>query len=360
LFSLLLFAVVLVVLCGATVYRRYLRILAIPLLFVPWVNLHGGWLVGLGVFSVWCATVLLSRRQELRRSEVVLLTAAPVLSLCLTLVNPYGLEMLDLLASTVRPSRPDIPEWQPLTQHPLLILPWLALVAVAVWPFFRPRRLSPEAFAILGTLAVGAFKVNRLDAFFVLAVAVFAGPEYLESWRAWRARARPFRREGLVVLSVALVPPVLIAAALMVRNLRCVSMEYAWWAPEPEAITFLQSSGLGGRLVLPFNWGELAIWHLYPRFRVAIDGRRETVYSDEYMARYRPVAESRAEGRIVIESMEPVVVWLARDTALTHVLEKSGWHRSFEGPRSVVLTRTAVIPIPKPGQFQTPRCFPGP
>ena len=50
--------------------------------------------------------------------------------------------------------------------------------------------------------------------------------------------------------------------------------------PEPEAVAFLRSNGLRGRLLTWFDYGEYAIWQLTPQFRVSFDGRRETVYSE--------------------------------------------------------------------------------
>jgi hypothetical protein len=47
------------------------------------------------------------------------------------------------------------------------------------------------------------------------------------------------------------------------------------------AIALLKQSGVSGNLAVHFTWGEYAIWHLSPGIKVSVDGRRETVYSDE-------------------------------------------------------------------------------
>src|SRR5262249_42708894 len=31
------------------------------------------------------------------------------------------------------------------------------------------------------------------------------------------------------------------------------------------AVRFMKQNGLSGNLLVPFDWGEYAIWHLYPR-----------------------------------------------------------------------------------------------
>src|SRR6185503_18032152 len=46
------------------------------------------------------------------------------------------------------------------------------------------------------------------------------------------------------------------------------------------AVQLIKDSGVEGRLAVFFDWGEYALWHLSPRLKVSVDGRRETVYSD--------------------------------------------------------------------------------
>lgn len=48
--------------------------------------------------------------------------------------------------------------------------------------------------------------------------------------------------------------------------------------PEREAVAFLRSNRLHGKLLTWFDYGEYAIWHLAPKLRVSLDGRRETAY----------------------------------------------------------------------------------
>jgi hypothetical protein len=45
-----------------------------------------------------------------------------------------------------------------------------------------------------------------------------------------------------------------------------------------QAMAFLKANEFQGNLLVSFNWGEFAIWHLYPKCKVSIDGRFRTVY----------------------------------------------------------------------------------
>src|SRR6185437_9369642 len=108
---------------------------AVPALFLVWVNLHGGWIVGGGVLAIWTVVSLLKDR-----SSAVLLVSVGVLSLAATLINPYGWHMWEFLGTTVRMTRP-ITEWQPIfTTPPMAWIPWLAVSAGVALSLFAPRR----------------------------------------------------------------------------------------------------------------------------------------------------------------------------------------------------------------------------
>src|SRR4029077_7977375 len=91
----------------------------LPLFFAAWVNLHGGWIVGLAALGVWMLGDAWQRR-SIRWTLTV--TAFGALALLATLINPYGLGLWQFLADTVRPDRPDITDWKPLLQLPPAIL----------------------------------------------------------------------------------------------------------------------------------------------------------------------------------------------------------------------------------------------
>src|SRR5205807_3434115 len=54
-----------------------------------------------------------------------------------------------------------------------------------------------------------------------------------------------------------------------------------------DAVRFIERNRVSGNLLLPFDWGEYAIWHLYPDCRVSVDGRYTTAYPDDLLAQSR-------------------------------------------------------------------------
>ena len=101
--------------------RRPRRLSVVPLILASWANLHGGWLVGLGVVWMWAVgEAIEGRRGELRVALVSTLA---------TLVTPYGWGLWRFLGETVRLGRSDITEWQPFATLPTYhFVPFVVLV----------------------------------------------------------------------------------------------------------------------------------------------------------------------------------------------------------------------------------------
>jgi hypothetical protein len=346
LFSLLLFALLLLAIASAEGGDRR-RLPWVPLIFAAWANLHGGFLVGLGILASWAA-VQVARKPRTLPAMLALLAA----SIGATLLTPYGIGLWRFLWETVGTSRPEIADWRSaLTAGPLVLIPWIVVVATAGYALWRSRRagVPVSAVVIVGVLTLASLRVGRLDAFLALSVVMLLGPLFGEP----REEALPTRRWGLAPRAGALV--LAAAAAIgMGRRGSCIEMrDY----PEPEATAFLQPRA--GRVLTVFGWGQYAIWHLAPQLRVSMDGRRETVYSDALLQAHLRLYRGEPGSTSLVRDLAPDFVWLHANSPGVALLGREGWQTVFRGPLSVILARRPGGPAqtvePPPPQ---PRCFP--
>ena len=355
-FSIALFAVLLLTLDRIRSGRtRWL--IGLPIIFALWVNVHGGWIVGAGILAIFVACAWLDRAWTPR--DRLLLLAAACASAAATLCNPYGPAMLGFLAETVRPGRGDITEWQPVTRVPLIgLVLWLVPTAVvlhAIWR--RGRALAWWPLLTVALLAVGSFRVIRLVGFYALAVGFLVAP-----LTASAGASAPTRRPGQPAhawmrTAAACVALVAIAVGTFGRTL---AMDAAW-LPEREAAIFVKSHDLSGRLLTWFNYGEYAIWHFSPALRVSMDGRRETVYSEEVRDRHWRIYNNAPEAVDEVARFDPDYVWLPVNFPVVSRLEAAGWLPIFEGSRSVVLSRRTTRAITSAATLASAqRVFPGP
>lgn len=366
LFSVVIFALLLMCLTLAdSGRRRYL--LAVPPLMALWVNLHGGWIVGIGLVGLWTGVrTAFGHKSSGERLQTAWMGVA---ALGATLLNPYGLRLWWFLAETVRLERADIEDWGSILGHPIALgAPWaLSCVAggLAVWRGGRPAR--PDYGVMVVALAVAAFRVGRLDAFFALAVVILLAPQVERAWMATapaqsRSRLRPGGPSlgALGITAVALLAMLIPAVRIAAPFATCVTIGGAW-APEAEAARFVALNRLGGRMLTWYDWGEYAIWHFAPDIRVSMDGRRETVYSPDLIQSHWRFFGGEESARPFLTALDPDFIWVPRRLPIATRLDHSGWTPVFNGPISVIFARDGMGPFRQPPAGDVARrCFPGP
>jgi hypothetical protein len=110
------------------------------------------------------------------------------------------------------------------------------------------------------------------------------------------------------------------------------------------AVDFIKASGLAGNLYLPLWWGSYTTWELYPRIRVAVDGRNLSLYPPE-MVKDNLEFYVRSDGDLdqplrcdshylLVPSNAPVLARLRDD---------GRWRSIFEAPDCVLFVRADVV-----------------
>jgi hypothetical protein len=109
--------------------------------------------------------------------------------------------------------------------------------------------------------------------------------------------------------------------------------------PESDAAIFVRSNALTGRMLTWFDYGEYSIWHFSPGIRVSMDGRRETVYSDEMRALHWRIYRNETTAVNDVARLDPDYIWLPVDFPVVERLKAAGWRQIFKGSRSTLLAR---------------------
>lgn len=359
LFSVALFAALLAVLIRSRSSRRALWL--VPPLVAFWVNVHGGWIVGLAVFGLWLTLDAMGTGATWRDRRVA--AFAFLAAVGATLVNPYGAGLWAFLWETVGLGRPDITEWQSIVRaQPGVVAFWVITAAAAASMCSRAWRAGTGAahtadILVVAVLGVLSFRVSRLDAFFTL--AAFTLP--VRAAVAARRDARPPERALARPTPYALAVAVLVAVALRWEAVTRIDLRSASWLPEADAIAFIRANDLRGNMLTYFDWGEYAIWHLAPSIKVSVDGRRETVYRRESIERHLAVYANRAEGLTFVRQLKPDFVWLPKTLDVVSALRSTGeWEMVYEGRASALLARQAVGRSRAATASAVERFFPGP
>jgi hypothetical protein len=290
----------------------------LPFLLLVWANLHGGFLVGLGIFGLYAAIVgarawwpgrardATDERRDaaapIRRSDAVIVAALGVLAVAAPLVNPYGTELYTYLGATLD-MHGEISEWHPVTLFSLEFLRFKVLAAATAFAagflwWRRGRLTSPVAalgwrIPVLGVAALYGFRHQRHTVLFaeVAAPILIVAAEQLRRDVVERfpglgaSRIAAARLCAAGVAAIALFQVGAYATTLWKHGLeiRFGRLDYP-----VDAVDFLRTHDLRGNVAFPFEWGAYAIWEMAPDVRVFIDGRFEAVYPkrviDDYFA----------------------------------------------------------------------------
>jgi hypothetical protein len=302
------------------------------------VNLHGGFLAGLAFVLLWAAlhVVFDWRRMTRRRQALRLRAIGPALAATMlaTLINPYGTGLLIFLR-TAFTSRAEIAEWHPL--HPISAqgIGYVVMLTLAAVAFVRNRRRPrPPLVGMLLAAALLPLIAQRHLPLFGIAWALIAGEHIAAAWPRLLAgsRAGGARRTAwvwVVPLAIGLA-----AVAIATPHLKAIEVDGRLFPVR--AVQLIKESGAEGRLAVFFDWGEYALWHLSPRLKVSVDGRRETVYSNAVYAESVDFIYGTGDWDRLLRRGADLVLVSTRFPVYNLMKLKAGWSLVYEDDMAAV------------------------
>lgn len=320
-FTYFFFALSLYVLESVRLGGRRRGLVVLVLIQIPWCNLHGGFLAGLGLLALYALGEGLCRRPYLPY------LAALIAASLVTLINPYGLDYWSYLYRALAMPRPEIAEWASVVQawqdgvFRVTIIRFVSLATFAAllawWAGWR--ELTP-GLVLLFTFYLG-LKHYRHEVFFFVAAGAYL-PVLFQSFgqKVLRPRARALWDKGpvrLAATTLALVGLLVFGGKFFSKNPLTLELPATPdnikvpFSYPVAAVEFIRQNHLAGNILNEFNWGEYLIWSLQPSCKVAMDGRYETVYSDEVYRLYVQFILGRPGWREFLEKFPPDLILVA-------------------------------------------------
>ena len=268
---------------------RWRMLWALPLVFVVWVNAHGGFALGLCIVGAYLGGRIvesLFQGGNAAWPRVLAMSLLGLLCVAATLANPYGWELHRWLVMSLGQARPEITEWAPPKMSDPIFWQWIGLMAVAVTSLVATRlRRDWVQIAILALVAWQSALHLRHIAFLAL-LCGFWLPAHLQSAIS---RLRPSKETKLPVMTLSPWLRRLAVAALLISiGLQSFALrrQFSNFPVERnrypvDALQFMADRDLEGKLVVTFNWAQYAIAALSPNVQVAFDGRFRTCYPQE-------------------------------------------------------------------------------
>ena len=338
-----------------TLLPRHLS-LYLPLLFLFWVNLHGGFFFGLlALFVILFVKTSRNHFAEWRRSSFIV---AGCVIACL--LNPNGISAfsypLKYALDQTSPFAISIAEWRPPFEaggihsslYPYAIGIFLAAVLfILLSRSYRKERGVPWIELALGFLTLAmSLTSRRFIPLFGMSQSLVTGMllGYLISPRLQRIPK--------------LIPPTI-----------AIILGIVWLFPYPlkpyafhylvaednfpvETCNFIDTNQLSGNLFSYFDWGGYIHYRTMGRMKVYIDGRADTVYDESTLIRYATVQGFRAGWEDIIEtSGANYILWLRSKAGaqMAQLVTSGRWRILYDDAVSVLLVRSDY-PLPSPIQ----------
>ncbi len=348
-FSLLLFVLLYASLEGAL--RRPRLLFVPPLILAVWVNVHGGFPVGVALVGCYVLAAALGARQ-VRET----LPWACCLAGCLaaTLLNPYGWRVYEYVLLTSRTaSGRHIDEWLPpglgLLAGKVWVLSVLLLLGLYAWTGRRAsdgRVRTWRDVCLLACFLPPACGSVRMVAWWLLASAPILAERLADLWPRLRQQEEEKPTTGAALAVVGLLAAVVLSLPWLERYNPVLARPGRAHRVESDLQVVadrLASEAPGCRAFTRFAWGEFLGWSLAGRGTVFLDGRIE-IFPDEVWAQYNAVARGGADWEAVLDRYGVDVLLLDASgyhQGLLPLVERSpGWQQVLRQGDGVLFVRT--------------------
>lgn len=330
----------------------------LPLVMVVWVNLHGGFLLGLILCAIYWLSAMWSWRippasfqDNLVRlalgKRVRDLSLITLLCFAATFVNPYGWALHRHIFSYLRDSylMDHIDEFQSPNFHGVAQKCFLGLLLIAIVLLaVRKRDLrTSELLLFIFAVYAGLYASRNIPvACILLALAsgalwapVHFAADLTQRMAAVNAGLRGHAWPFAAVIFVLLVnlnggsfAGKVLANAHFDRNRMPVA-----------AVDSLMELELSEPVLTPDYWGGYLIYRLYPKIKVVLDDRHD-LYRDQILAAYLKTLRAQPGWDEFLRDYHVTCLLMPKNAAITAILSHtSGWKLVYSDNVAVIFVR---------------------
>lgn len=336
--SWLLLGVLLAVLITLRPEHRWRPWLLIPL-FVVWANVHGLYVIGLGVLGLYAVFTLAGRTPMApRRLELLGVLGVAFLASMLTPAGPAGLLYPLRYVEGGDWGLQHISEWQSPNFHDVTQLGLLALIVATL---LNGMRATPGWLAAMATAGIaGALLATRnvpLAAMLVLPTLAFG---LADRWPA-KVRTRPMPASvqlGRRVMEIGVAAVIVVAAVIILPQL--LPGDRVARSFPVAAVDVLEQAAPDANVLAEYGWGGYVINRLYDSGgRVFVDGRND-MYSETILNDYVSIRNAADGWEELATGYGVEAIVLPPEAAVVREGPVSGaWCEAYRDAAQVLLLR---------------------
>lgn len=268
--SWLVFSFLSLILFTKDYYHRFRYFL--PLVFLIWANLHGGYSIGVGLLGYFLAFRFFINKKGSWQDVLVFVACVLV-----TLVNPYGIADWREVTSSVLDSRLrfTIAEWMPsVTFFDLSMIFYISMSTFMI--FYKRREIPKIQFYLFWIMFFFALSSRRNMPYFMLYSLPLTIVAIQQLYQEIKNQSISRERFEISFNFLRIFAVVLLLGQMYFTYWRAYSQ---LGVPSGEggfypdaAVNYLKHENVSGEIFASYGWGGYLIWKL-PNKKVFIDGR---------------------------------------------------------------------------------------
>jgi hypothetical protein len=337
--------------------KRWLWLL--PVSMIVWVNVHGGFLLGLVLCVIFWISALwtwltargIALEDSLRRIALTNrlrdLSFVTFLSVAATFANPYGWHLHRHIFSylTNRFLMSHIEEFQSPNFHQLAPKFFLAIVILTFVAFALHCRKMRVSEILLAAFAIdaGLYASRNLPIASILLVLV-VGPILPRLRRVAHFADRMITVDSSLRGHLWCIAVLVFVFVLDLNGGRLSGKLLADAHFDPirmplGALNYLEKTGISEPILTPDYWGGYVIYRLYPGTKVVIDDRHD-LYGAQILASYSKLLHGQPGWDAFLHDSQTSCVVMPKDAAITAMLNQTpGWKSVYSDPVSTIFRK---------------------
>jgi hypothetical protein len=335
----LLFLVVWYYLLDLYQYRSRNYLYFLPLIMLAWVNLHGGYIIGLGLVGIYCLDNLIKmlraggteRKFYAGKTGVLGMTGAACL--LMSLINPFGYHILlfPFKLTSNKFIMDHVSEFLSVNFHDAIKFKYMLFFMLAVFALSKKGLNFAELILTLLFTYMALYSARYIPLFAVITAPILVTQTGLLFDRWDGKPARFFKERASTIAGVDLSTRGFLwpfaAVVLVVVMVAGHKIDYGFDGRiKPlAAVDFLKKEHLKGHVFNNDEFGDYLIYAGWPEYRVFFDGRSD-MYGVKNMKEYMKVTKLEPGWQDVLTKYDINWIFYDADSALsTFLLQRPEW-----------------------------------
>jgi len=325
----------------------------LPMLMLLWVNLHGGFMLGIVLLLIYLVgnfaySVTASPAKALGyRAKVKALGLTTFLTIAACLINPVGIDIFwfPLRVTSDRFIMDWVIEFMSPNFHQALPFKYMFMAMIAALAL-SPARLNLIEGALLTLVSYMAlYSVRHVAVFAIVGAPILLRlcsglitqlPKRLSEF--YQARRNIF--VDLDAQLVGKLWPVLgVSLVIGLAALGALRVKFSDKTFPVAAVEFLKREKLGGNMFNNDEFGDYVIFSVWPQYKVFADGRSD-MYGAKHGGPYLKVAGLQPGWKEVLQRYDIAWIFFQTKTALSAALvEEPEWHPIYSDKVATIFVR---------------------